>query len=103
MGVGDAAALADGAEDVDLMLVVAGLAVRGLVGADGVAHGLAVDGDGLAVGAAGGMEALQGAIELGGVDAHQDVADDVLAGHLAAGWLSVYPFHEPPCFSMNSW
>ena len=100
MGVGDAAALADGAEDVDLALALADLARGGLVGpglglvrADGVAHGLAVDGDGLAVGAAGGVEALQGAVELGGVDAHQHVADDVLAGHLAAA--AAAPAAEP--------
>ena len=67
MGVGDAAALADGAEDVDLVLVSADLARRGLGGAVGV-----------------GVEALQGAVELVGADAHQDVADDELAGHLAS-------------------
>ena len=97
--MGDAAALADGAEDVDLVLVSADLARRGLgvvggavavpgagfglglrvVGVDGVAHGLAVVGV-----AAGGVEALQGAVELVGADAHQDVADDELAGHLVA-------------------
>ena len=126
MGVGDAAALADGAEDVDLVLVSADLARCGLggvvgavavlgtgfglglrvvgvagfglglrvvgvagfglrvVGVDGVAHGLAVDGDGVVGVAAGGVEALQGAVELVGADAHQDVADDELAGHLVA-------------------
>ena len=94
MGVGDAAALADRAEDMDLVLMLADLAPRGLraavrrgllfVRVDGVAHGLAVDGDGLAVVAAVGVEALQGAVELVGVDAHEHVADDVLAGHLAA-------------------
>ena len=62
MGEGGAAALADGAEDVDLALVLADLAGGGLgaavggaglglrrggVGIDGVAHGLAVDGDGV--------------------------------------------------------
>ena len=70
--MGDAAALADGAEDVDLVLVSADLARRGfggvvgavavpgagfgfglrVVGVDGTAHGLAVDGDGV-VGVAG--------------------------------------------------
>ena len=105
MGVGDAAALADGAEDVDLVLVSADLARRGLgvvvavavavpgagfglglrvVGVDGTAHGLAVDGDGVVGVAAVGVEALQGAVELVGADAHQDVADDELAGHLVA-------------------
>ena len=114
MGVGDAAAQADGAEDVDLVLVSADLARCGLggvvgavavlgagfglglrvvgvagfglrvVGVDGVAHGLAVDGDGVVGVAAGGVEALQGAVELVGADAHQDVADDELAGHLVA-------------------
>ena len=100
--MGDAAALADGAEDVDLVLVSADLARRRLgvvggavavpgagfglglrvVGVDGAAHGLAVDGDGAA--AAVDLEALQGAVELVGADAHQDVADDELAGHLVA-------------------
>ena len=99
MGVGDAATLADGAQDVDLARVLADLAGGGLgvavggaglgrrragVGIDGVAHGLAVDGDGVADIAAGGVEALQGAVELVGVDAHQHVADDVFAGHLVA-------------------
>ena len=108
MGVGDAAALADGAEDVDLVLMVADLALRrgrgvvgcgvgrghlGGVGVDGVAHGLAVDGDGVVVGAAAGVEALQGAVELVGVDAHQDVADDELAGHLVAA--AAVPAPEP--------
>ena len=102
--MGDAAALADGAEDVDLVLVSADLARRGLVvvavavavpgagfglglrvvGVDGTAHGLAVDGDGVVGVAAVGLEALQGAVELVGADAHQDVADDELAGHLVA-------------------
>ena len=113
--MGDAAALADGAEDVDLVLVSADLARRGLgvvgavavavpgagfgfglrvvgvagfglrvVGVDGTAHGLAVDGDGVVGVAAVGVEALQGAVELVGADAHQDVADDELAGHLVA-------------------
>ena len=69
--MGDAAALADGAEDVDLVLVSADLARRGL----------GVVGGGVA---AVGLEALQGAVELVGADAHQDVADDELAGHLVA-------------------
>ena len=104
MGEGDAAALADGAEDVDLALVLADLAGGGLggaglglrragVGIDGVAHGLAVDGDGGGGAAAGGVEAPQGAVELVGVDAHQDVADDVLAGHLVAA--AAVPAAEP--------
>ena len=88
MGVRGAGALADGAQDVGLEAVpaVGGLAVgrtgRGLfVRLHGVAHGLAVDGDGVVVGAVVGVEALQGAVELVGVDAHQNVADDELAGH----------------------
>ena len=108
MGVGDAAALADGAQDVDLARVLADLAGGGLgvavggaglgrrragVGIDGVAHGLAVDGDGVADIAAGGVEALQGAVELVGVDAHQHVADDVFAGHLVAA--AAVPAAEP--------
>ena len=60
-----------------------GLGLR-VIGVDGVAHGLAVDGDGVVGVAAGGVEALQGAVELVGADAHQDVADDELAGHLVA-------------------
>ena len=71
--MGDAAALADGAEDVDLVLVSADLARCGL-GVVVVVVGVA----------AGGVEALQGAVELVGADAHQDVADDELAGHLVA-------------------
>ena len=102
MGVGDAAALADGAEDVDLALALVDLAGGGfggvgpgfgLVRVDGVAHGLAVNGNGLVVDAAVGVEALQGEVELGGVDAHQDVADDVLAGRLVA--TAAAPAAEP--------
>ena len=108
MGEGGAAALADGAEDVDLALVLADLAGGGLgvavggaglglrragVGIDGVAHGLAVDGDGVVGAAAGGVEAPQGAVELVGVDAHQHVADDVFAGHLVA--TAAVPAAEP--------
>jgi len=110
LGVGDAAALADGAEDVDLVLVLADPARRGAVrggrravvgrgggfdgvGVDGVAHGLAVDGDGVVGAAVRGVEALQGAVELVRVDAHQDVADDELAGHLVAA--SAVPAAEP--------
>ena len=52
-----------------------------LVLVDGVAQGLAIDGQDLVVGAVGVVPALQGAVELGGVDAHQHVADDGLAGH----------------------
>ena len=106
MGEGGAAALADGAEDVDLALVLADLAGggfgaavggaglgrrRGGVGIDGVAHGLAVDG--VVGAAAGGVEAPQGAVELVGVDAHQHVADDVFAGHLVAA--AAVPAAEP--------
>ena len=72
--MGDAAALADGAEDVDLVLVSADLARCGLGVVGAVAVGVA----------AVGLEALQGAVELVGADAHQDVADDELAGHLVA-------------------
>ena len=108
MGEGGAAALADGAEDVDLALVLADLAGGGLgtavggaglglrragVGIDGVAHGLAVDGDGVVGAAASGVEAPQGAVELVGVDAHQHVADDVFAGHLVAA--AAMPTPEP--------
>ena len=74
MGVGGLGAVADGAEDV-------GLAGAVLVLVDGVAQGLAVDGQDLVIGAVGVVPALQGAVELGGVDAHQHVADDGLAGH----------------------
>ena len=108
MGEGDAVALADGAEDVDLALVLADLAGGGLgiavggaglrlrragVSIDGVAHGLAVDGDGVVGVAAGGVEAPQGAVELVGVDAYQNVADDVFAGHLVAA--AAVPATEP--------
>ena len=108
MGVGDAAALADGAEDVHLALVPADLAGRGLrcsvrrgrrggglflVRVDGVSHGLAVDGDGVVGAGVVGVEALQGAVELVRVDAHQHVADDELAGHLVAA--TAVPAAEP--------
>ena len=63
------------------------------VSIDGVAHGLAVDGDGVVGAAAGGVEAPQGAVELVGVDAHQHVADDVFAGHLVAA--AAVPAAEP--------
>ena len=110
--MGDAAALADGAEDVDLVLVSADLARRGLgvvggavavpgaglglrvVGVDGAAHGLAVDGDGAV-----GLEALQGAVELVGADAHQDVAVDELAGHLVAA--AAVPAPEPLAYRVG--
>ena len=100
MGVGDAAALADGAEDVHLAPVLADLAGRGLCGgdllfvrADGVAQGLAVDGDGVVGAGVVGVEALQGAVELVRVDAHRHVADDELAGHLVAA--ASMPAAEP--------
>ena len=108
MGEGDAAALADGAEDVAPAPVLADLAGGGLgvavggaglglrrggVGIDGVAHGLAVDGDGVVDAAAGGVQAPQGAVELVGVDAHEHVADDVFAGHLVAA--AAVPAAEP--------
>ena len=102
MGVRGAAALPDGAQDVGLKAVPAvggpadgvGRAGRGLfVRLHGVAHGLAVDGDGVVVGAVVGVEALQGAVELVGVDAHQHVADDELAGHLVVAVAA--PAAEP--------
>ena len=66
---------------------------RGLfVRLHGVAPGLAVDGDGV-VGAVVGVEAQQGVVELVGVDAHQDVADDELAGHLVVA--AAAPAAEP--------
>ena len=104
--MGDAAALADGTQDVHLALALADLAGGvgvgvgggfggagrlggvglGLVPVDGVAHRLAVDGDGLAVVAAGGVELVR-------IDAHEDVADDQRAGHLAA--TAAAPAGEP--------
>ena len=115
MGVSDGVALADGAEDMDLILMVADLAavrgpgaVRGAggglrgaargghldgVGVDGVAHGLAVDGEGVVRVAVRGVEALQGAVELVGIDAHEHVADDELARHLVAA--AAVPAAEP--------
>ena len=89
MGAGGPAVVADGTRDVRLALAFADPACRGagpgpdfpVVRVDGVAHGLAVDGDGVVGGAVVGVEALQGAVELVGVDAHQDVADDVPAGY----------------------
>ena len=80
MGVRGAAALPDGAQDVGLD-ALSGPAPGIRVVRDRVAHGLAVDGDGVVVDAVVGVEAAQGAVELVGVDAHQHVADDVLAGH----------------------
>ena len=102
MGVRGAGTLADGARDVGLKAVPAvggsadgvGRAGRGLfVRLHGVAHGLAVDGDGVVVGAVVGLEALQGAVELVGVDAHQHVADDEQAGHLVVA--AAAPAAEP--------
>ena len=60
---------------------------------DGVAHGLAVDGDGVVGAGVVGVEALQGAVELVRVDAHQHVADDELAGHLVSA--AAVPAAEP--------
>lgn len=65
--VGGLGAVADGAQDV-------GLAGAVLILVDGVAQGLAVDGQDLVVGAVGIVPALQGAVELGGVDAHEHLA-----------------------------
>ena len=101
MGVRGAGTLADGARDVGLKAVPAvGGAGRGLfVRLHGVAHGLAVDGDGVVVGAVVGVEALQGAVELVGVDAHQNVADDELAGHLVVA--AAAPAAEPLAYGVG--
>ena len=67
--------MADGAQDVGLDGAV-------FVDGDGVAQRLAVDGQRFVVGAMGGVPSLQGAVELGGVDAYEHVADDGLRGHV---------------------
>ena len=48
---------------------------------EGVAHGLAVDRQRLILPRVDFVPALQGAVQMGGGDADQDIADDVLAGH----------------------
>jgi len=77
LGVGDLGLVADSAEDVGLARAVS-------VFGDGVAQGLAVDGQRLVAGAVGLVPALQGAVELAGVDAAEHIADDGLARHGAA-------------------
>ena len=67
MGVCDLAAMTDGAQDVGVDGAV-------FVGGDGIAQCLAIDGERLVVGAMHGVPSLQGAVELGGVDAYEHVA-----------------------------
>ena len=64
--------------------------------ADLARRGLGVVGAGAA---AVGLEALQGAVELVGADAHQDVADDELAGHLVAA--AAVPAPEPLAYRVG--
>ena len=47
----------------------------------GVAHGLAVDGEAFVLPGVGFVPALQGAVQGGGFDANQHIADDRLTGH----------------------
>jgi len=51
---------------------------------DGVAHGLAVQGEAFVVLPVGAVPALQCAVEMGGIDADEDIPDDVLARDNAA-------------------
>lgn len=83
MGVADLGLVADDTHDVGLMAVLV----------DGVAHRLAVDGQAVVFPAIGRVPPLQGAVELGRVDADENVADDVFAGHqiLAAAAPRVKP------------
>jgi len=62
--------MTDGAENMGLV------AVR----VDGIAHGLAVDGEAFVGLAVDGIPALQGAVEVLGVDADEHIANDRFAG-----------------------
>ena len=75
LGEGDLAGMADGAQDVGVDGAV-------FVNGDGVAQRLAVNGERLVDGAMHGVQSLQGAVELDGVDAGEHVADNELAGHV---------------------
>ncbi len=48
---------------------------------DGIAHGLAVDGEGFVAGGVAGVPGLQGAVHVVGVDAGQHLANDGAAGN----------------------
>ena len=70
MGVALLAAMSYGTHDV-------GLTARFI---DGIAHGLAVDGEAFVGLAVDGIPALQGAVEVLGVDADEHIANDRFAG-----------------------
>lgn len=67
MGVAHAGLVADGAHDLNLSTLLV----------HGIAHGLAVDGKTLVLLGIGLIPGLKGAIQLGGIDAHQALADGV--------------------------
>ncbi len=67
LGVAHAGLVADGAHDLNLSPLLI----------HGIAHGLAVDGKTLVLLGIGLIPGLKGAIQLGGIDAHQALADGV--------------------------
>ncbi len=83
MGVTDLGVVADDAHDVGLMAALV----------DGVAHGLAIDGQAFVFPAVGFVPPLQSPVELGRVDSGEKIADGELAGHqvLAAAAPRVKP------------
>lgn len=74
MGVTDFGVMPDNAHDVDLIALFI----------DGVAHGFAVNGQAFVLLAIALVPALQGAIEVVGIDADKNVADDIEARDVVA-------------------
>src|SRR5664279_3271113 len=58
---------------------------------EGVAHRLAIDGEALILARVDFVPALQGAVQRGGGDADQDIAEDVLTGHHVTAPLATAP------------
>ncbi len=71
LGVADFALMTDDAHHMRLMTLLV----------EGVAHGLAVDSQRLILPRVGFVPAPEGAVQMRGGDADQDIADDVLTGH----------------------
>jgi hypothetical protein len=58
---------------------------------EGMAQGLAVNRQGLILPGVDFVPALQGAVQMGGFDANQDIAEDVLTGHQVTASLATAP------------
>src|SRR5205823_4481444 len=70
---------------------------------EGVAHGLAIDGQTFILARVEFVPAAQGAVQMRGVDADQNIADDELAGYDVTAFFATAPETLPGLLAETFW